>query len=539
LNTKTAKSYQIQPFPTHGSQTFKSSGVHRKVGTVGSIPMHLRHYFSAITQLLLGDDNCCSSQECNLRTSPQKELPQPQLVRALGLREGIAIQIGMIIGSGIFVVPATIAGHLPAFGPILLVWVLGGLLILFGALSLAELSSVLPQAGGPYVYLREGFGPVWAFMFTWNHYFINTAGSIAAIAVAFATYLGSFIPALSPQNSFFVKNWVWFGRPMSFSVGWVQIAAMMVIALVTFINVRGVKLGGWVMDLFTTAKVAALMALILAVAFSGKGSVSNMLPLWPEHWTSDFSAGFGLAMISVLWAYDGWITVTLTAGEMKNPQRNIPRSLIAGTLAVIGIYVAANLAYAYVIPLRAMPGSPRIAADAARTVLGPAGALIIVAGILCSAFGTIHGCVLGGPRCIYAAGTDRTFAPGFGKVHPRFHTPAVAIITLGVWGALLTLSGTYEQITSYVVFGSWAFYALTALSVIALRVKMPDAPRPYKAWGYPTTTLLFVAVTCWFLMNTLIRDPRNAIIGIALLLLALPFYFHWRRQSHVRLRRMR
>ena len=220
--------------------------------------------------------------------------------------------------------------------------------------------------------------------------------------------------------------------------------------------------------------------------------------------------------------------MTLTAGEIKDPQRNVPRSLIAGTFAVIGLYVAANLAYAFALPMRVIAGSPRVAADVAGAVMGPFGVLLIVAGILCSMFGAIHGCILGGPRCLYAAGADGLFSRSFGKVHPRFHTPAVAIVTLGVWGALLTLSGTYDQITSYVVFGSWGFYALTALSVIVLRRKMPDAPRPYKAWGYPYTTLLFVAVTCWFLWNTLMRDARNAIIGMVLLLISLPFYHRWK-----------
>jgi APA family basic amino acid/polyamine antiporter len=453
----------------------------------------------------------------------------PQLVRVLGLREGIAIQIGMIIGSGIFIVPATIAGHLHALGPIMLVWILGGVLILFGALTLAELSSLLPQAGGPYVYLKSGFGPIWAFMFSWNHYFINTAGSIAAIAVAFATYVGHFIPAVSAERVFFSQRYSLCGYPIEFSVGWIQVTAMAAIALLTYVNIRGVRIGGWVMNLFTAAKVTALVALILAVVFSGRGRATNLLPLWPERWTKDLTTGLSLSMISVLWAYDGWITVTLTAGEIKNPRRNVPLSLVIGTLAVIALYVAANLAYAYVLPAHVIAGSPRIAADVAGVVLGPLGVLLIVAGILCSTFGTLHGCILGGPRCLYAAGADGLFAASFGKVHERFHTPAVAIATLGVWGGLLTLSGTYDQITSYVVFGSWGFYALTALSVMALRRKMPDAVRPYKAWGYPYTTLLFVGVTCWFLYNTLVRDTRNALIGTFLLLASLPFYFYWKK----------
>jgi APA family basic amino acid/polyamine antiporter len=246
------------------------------------------------------------------------------------------------------------------------------------------------------------------------------------------------------------------------------------------------------------------------------------------------TAAFGLSMISVLWAYDGWTTVTLTAGEIKNPERNVPLSLILGTLTVIVLYVAANLAYAYAVPLDVMAGSPRIAADAAGIVFGPIGASLIIAGILCSTFGTINGTILSGPRALYAAGADGTFSRRFGRVHPRFRTPSLAIITLGVWGGMLTLSGSYDQITSYVVFGSWGFYALTASAVIVLRRKMPDAPRPYKAWGYPYATLLFVAVAGWFLFNTLVEDTRNAIIGIVLLLLSLPFYYYWTRKSDAR-----
>jgi basic amino acid/polyamine antiporter, APA family len=448
----------------------------------------------------------------------------PQLLRALGLRDGIALQMGMIIGSGIFVVPAAIAGHLRATGPILLVWALGGLLVLCGSLTLAELSALLPQAGGPYVYLRRGFGPLWAFLYSWNHFFINAAGSIAAIAVAFATYLGFFLPWISPSRLIFRITFSVLGRPQSIDFGGVQAVAIAAIALLTWVNIRGVKLGGRVMTVFTAAKVAALLALIVAAFVSGKGSAANFRPFWPDSWSPDLLSSFGLSLIAVLWAYDGWISVTLTAGEIRNPEKNVPRSLIIGTLAVIVLYVAANLAYLYILPLEEIAASPRIAADVARVVLGPFGASLIILGILCSTFGTINGSLMSNPRAIYAAGADGTFARSFGRVHPRFHTPATAILTMGVWGAILTLSGKYEQIISYVVFGSWGFYALTALSVIVLRRKMPDAPRPYKAWGYPYATLLLVAVTGWFLYNTLVKDTRNALIGIVLLLVSLPVY---------------
>lgn len=459
-------------------------------------------------------------------TSPH----QPQLDRALGLREGIAIHIGCIIGSGIFIVPATIAGHLPAMGPILIVWIIAGMLTLFGALTLAELSAVLPQAGGPYVYLRHTFGRVWGFMFSWNDFFINKAGSAAALAIGFTTFLGYFVPAVSPEHALFHTTYSFFGMETEFKFGWTQIIAMTTIVIVTVINVRGVRSGGWVMNIFTTAKVTALVGLIIAVFVSGKASFANFAPWWPDTWNSQLTSAFGLAMISALWAYDGWIDVTLNAAEFKNPRRHVPLSLLIGTVAIIVLYLGANIAYAAVIPVSQMAGSTRISADVATMVLGPVGASLIVIGIMSSMFGATNGMLLTGSRSIYAAGIDGTISPALGKVHPKFHSPYVSVITLGVWGSLLTLSGTYEQIISYVVFGSWFFYAMTALSVIVLRRKMPHAERPYKAWGYPYATLLFVTIAAWFIVNTLLEDTRNAIIGILLLIISLPFYFYWTRK---------
>jgi len=468
---------------------------------------------------------------------PQSVLPaevkteksSPELLRALGLKEAIAINIGCIIGSGIFIVPATIAGHLPAMGPIMLVWIVAGLLTLFGALSLAELSSVLPQSGGPYVYLRESFGKVWAFLFSWNDFFINKAGSMAAVAIAFSTYFGYFFPAMSPENPFYRADWNLFGHP--FTLGWNQIIAIVAIAIVTIVNVRGVQFGGWVMNIFTAAKLAALAFLITTAFGSEKATTANMLPWWPESWSFDMTKAFGLAMVSALWAYDGWIDVTITAGETKNPTRNVPLALIISTLTVMGVYLLANIAYALIIPIQQMPGHARIAADVAMITVGAAGASIVVAGIMCSTFGTVNGQALAGPRSIYAPSHDRIFAPAFGKVHPRFRSPYIAILTIGVWGALLTLSGTYEHLTAYVVFGSWFFYGLTALSVIVLRRKMPNVPRPYKAWGYPVATLAFALVAALFVLNTLVGETRNALIGIGILLLGLPLYWYWTKTT--------
>jgi APA family basic amino acid/polyamine antiporter len=457
--------------------------------------------------------------------------PQPELLRVLGLREALSIHISAIIGSGIFVVPATIAGHLHAMGPILLVWVLGGMLSLFGALTIAELSAMFPQAGGPYVYLEKSFGRIWGYMFSWNHFFINTAGSLAAIAVAFAIYLGYFFPSMLPPDPLFSQSVSLFGHQTQLTVASTQIAAMFVIAVATLVNVRGVKFGGWVTNLFTMAKILALLALVFAALFSGKGSASNFTPWWPDHWTKELTSAFGLAMISVLWSYEGWTTVTQSAGEITNPTKNLPRSLLFGTLIIIALYLSVNLSMAYLVPLEQMANSNRIAGDAASVALGTFGTSLIVAGVLCSTFGTINNSFLSDARSMYAAGADGAFAPSFGKVHERFHTPHIAILALGLWSALLTMSGTYEQIASYVIFGSWMFYGLTAVSVIILRKKMPHTPRPYTAWGYPYLTLLFVAATGWILLNTLTEDLRSALIGIVLLILSLPFYYLWRRKE--------
>jgi amino acid transporter len=431
-----------------------------------------------------------------------------------------------MIGSGIFIVPATIAGKLGALVPILLVWTIAGLLTLFGALALAELASILPEAGGPYAYLRDSYGRVWGFLFSWNDFFINKAGSLAAISIGFATFLAYFVPAVDPDRPFL--RWSFLGGEIG--LGFNQLTAIAVIAIVTLVNIRGVRWGGRTMNAFTLAKVVALVGLIAAVVVSGKGRGANLLPLLPDSFGPEAASAFGLAMVSALWAYDGWIDVTLTSGETVNPTRNVPLALGIGTLLVMTLYLAANVAFALVIPIPRMAGSERIAADVAAEVLGPVGAGFVVVGILCSTFGAANGMALAGPRSIWVTGRDRVFAASLGRVHPRFRTPHVAIATIGIWSALLTLSGSYEQLTAYVVFGSWIFYAMAVGSVLILRRKMPDVPRPYRAWGYPWTALAFLAVAGWFVLNTLLEAPRQSMIGMGLLLLGLPLYAFWTRR---------
>lgn len=459
----------------------------------------------------------------------------PQLLRVFKLREGISIQIGSMIGSGIFIVPAIISKNLESMGPILIAWILGGALVFFGSLSLAELSSMFPVSGGPYVYIRESFGRVWAFLYSWNYFFVCSAGSVAALSVAFATYMGYFLPHLSLDNIIIKYSINLFGNYIQLSIGYIQIVAIFCIALITAINIRGAKFAGWLLNILTLSKIIVLGTLILVIFFSGKGNISNYTPWWPNHWTKDLIVPFGLSFISVLWAYDGWAIITLTSGEFKNPRRNIPLAMLIGTITVILVYICANLGYAYIVPITHMSNSPRIAADVAQIVLGPKGTSFIVIGILCSTLGALSSSILGSPRSVYAAGIDNSFAKSFRKIHPRFKTPYFALITFGIWSGLLTLSGTYEQIISYVIFSSWIFYLLCVSAVILLRLKAPHAERPYKTWGFPYTSIVFIVVAGWFLLNTLKNDLRNALIGILLLLISLPFYAFWSRKSRLNL----
>ena len=449
------------------------------------------------------------------------------LLRALGPVATTAVMVGSVVGSGIFLVPNTIAGQVGSFGVMMGVWLASGLLTFFGALSYAELGGMICDVGGQYAYLREAYGKFPAFLFGWTEFLVVKAGSIAAVAVAFAMYLGVFVPdALLPH---FHKT-VQFGILTIEDLG-VKTAAILCILALSIVNYFGVRFGGWVQNVFTFLKVGALLGLVGSVFLFGHRADGAFQPLWPSAGNAQPLAAFGIAMVAALWAFDGWNNTTYMAAEVRDPRRNVPLALAVGSVIVVGLYLAANAAYAYALPLPRIAASRLVAADAVRTFLGPVGGGLISAAVMVSAFGTVNGMILSGPRVTYAMARDGLFFASLGGVHPRFRTPHTATAVQAVWACLLTLSGRYDQLFTYVIFAAWMFYAMTTAAVFVLRRKRPGAKRPYKTWGYPVVPAAFIAVSAWLVVNTLVEDPRDSLMGLGIVCLGIPVYlvFHRRR----------
>ncbi len=453
-----------------------------------------------------------------------------QLLRVLGPVETTAILVGSVIGSGIFLVPNTIAAQVGSFGLIIAIWLVSGLLSLFGALSYAELGGMIPLAGGQYAYLREAYGKFPAFLFGWTEFLVIKAGSIAAVAVAFALYVGYFIPE-SFQPIFHQTVTLNVGFHFAIEDIGVKLIAIICIALLSVVNYLGVKLGAWVQNIFTFLKVAALAGLIVLTFIAGHSAPNAFKPLLPDQFSFNLLSAFGVAMVAALWAYDGWNNTTYVAAEVREPQKNIPLALFVGTSLVVIIYLAANWAYAYVLPISAIAGSTLVAADAMKTFLGPIGGAFISAAVMISTFGTVNGMILSGPRVTYAMAQDKIFFKGMGTVHPRFRTPHISVAVQGVWSALLTLSGRFDQLFTYVIFAAWIFYAMTTGGVFVLRKKWPHVERPYKTWGYPWIPILFILVSILFVINTLITDPRDSLFGLIIVAFGVPVYLFWNYKS--------
>jgi APA family basic amino acid/polyamine antiporter len=439
-----------------------------------------------------------------------------ELRRELGAWAAASIVVGTVIGSGIFLVPRAMILRVGTPGMVFAVFVFGGLLSLAGALSYAELAAALPEAGGEYNYLREAYGPVWGFLYSWTQMWVAKSGSIATLATGFFYYLTNFFPIL---DTVFYRL-----GPLEFR--WGQLFAMALILALAWLNYFGVKLGGEVQVAVTCVKVALIAFIIIAGL--GFGSAHGPSMGTPAALTT---AGFFAALVAALWAYDGWNNVSMVASEIRDPQRNLPRALIWGTVAVIAIYLLANAAYFHVLTAQEVGGNTRVAGEMMRRILGAPGASAVSVAAMISIFAALNGSILSGSRVPYAAARDRLFFSSMARVHPRWRTPSVSILGLSTWSALLVLSGRYEQLYTYVIFASWILYGMTTAAVIVLRKKRPDLPRPYRTIGYPLVPVVFVLVAFVLVLSTLFDSPRESIMGIGLILLGLPFYFYWKRHS--------
>jgi len=440
---------------------------------------------------------------------PVAAAEQPQLLRALGLWETTAIVMGIMIGSAIFIVPAEITREVGSERAALAVWIISGLLSLFGALSFAELASMFPQAGGQYVYLREAYGHLVSFLCGWTFFLAVQSGGISTVAVGFAQYFADFFP-INPIEQ--------------------KIAASLAIVVLTAINYRGVREAGWVQSILTGAKVGAMVALV-ALGFAlvhGPARGTLELPT-PAGW--GFLSSFGVAMVAALWAYDGWNNGTFAADEVKSPERNIPLGLILGTAAVVLIYILLNLVYYHVLPLLTVAQSPRVAAETGMHLFGRRGAHWVSLAIIVAMLGCVNGMILAGARVYYAMARDGLFFRWCGNVHPKHHTPHLSLLFQAAWAILLVLLGTYEQLFTFVIFAGWIFYALTALGVIVLRHSQPNLPRPYRVSGYPFVPAFFVLAAAAFILNTILARPLESGIGTGIVALGIPAYLIWRKKG--------
>jgi len=449
------------------------------------------------------------------------------LVRQLGLFDSTMMMIGLVIGSGIYLTTGIMAQSLPSAGLILLVWIVGGLITLTGALTYAELGAAMPDSGGQYVFLREAYGPLAGFLFGWILFLITMTGSIAALGVAFAEYFGYFFPALSTSRVIFSLQI----GPWTYILSMGQVVAVAVVILLSAFNYIGVVFGKLIQNIVTVIKIGTLLVLIGAGLMMDQGTHIQLTSVPAGMSLGKLMTGFGLALIAVTWAFDGWNNITYAAGEIKNPNRNLPFSLVVGTVVITLLYVLTNLVYFKALPVQEMAGVVRIAEKATTTLYGSTSAGQLSAAVLISVFGALNGAVFVGPRVYYAMAKDGLFFQKVSEVHPRFGTPGFSIIVQTIWTCILTVSGTFEQLFTFVVFVTVLFYILTAASVFTLRKKYPDLPRPYKTWGYPVVPIVFIVTSLGILVNTLIGRPVESLIGLVITLIGIPVYYVWKKRK--------
>ena len=452
-------------------------------------------------------------------------MAQTGLIKGLGLLDATTLVIGSMIGSGVFIVAADISRQVASPGLMIMTWIVTALLTIIAALSYGELAAAMPQAGGQYVYLREAFGPMSGFLFGWTMFMVIQTGTIAAVAVAFAKFAGVFIPWIAADNYIVPK------------VSTQQLVGIAVIVLLTLVNTRGIRTGAMVQNIFTIAKTGALIGLIAVGFLIGRNQTAidrNFTDFWQNaDWTFTTIRLVGVAMVGALFSSDAWNNVTFTAGEVRNPQRNLPLSLALGVGIVSILYLCANLAYLNVLPLEAIQTAKedRVATAVVSSIFGSAGVQIMAAAIMISTFGCINGLVLSGARVYYAMALDGLFFKKAGTLDPIHHAPVTSLFFQCIWACLLALSGTYNDLLDYVIFAVLLFYMLTISGIFVLRIKRPDMERPYRAIGYPVLPALYILVAGLIEVLLLLYKPNYTWPGLIIVLLGIPVYFFWKKKE--------
>lgn len=451
------------------------------------------------------------------------------LSKQLSLLDSTAIIIGSMIGSGIFIVSAEIASKVETPGMLIMAWVITGIITILGALSYGELAAAMPKAGGQYIYLKEAFGPLYGFLYGWTLFAVIQTGTIAAVAVAFAKFTGVFLPEISGTNVLFSLGII--------DISSQQVLAISIIILLSIYNYREVKAGAFLQNIFTITKVAALLLLVilgLYFGYHGTGDINHFKPAFPDVFTLTTIGVFGAAMTGSLFSADAWNNITYTAGEVKNPQRNLPLSLFLGTSTVIILYLLANIAYIYVLPIDQIKSAEngRVATLMMNTVLGENGRYFMAAMIMISTFGCLNGIILTAARVYYAMAKDGLFFKQAGNLNKN-HVPANSLTMQCIWACLLCFSGTYNDLLNYIMFAVMIFYVLTISGLFVLRIKRPDMERPYKAFGYPVLPALYILLAALVALNMLIYQSRFSLYGLLIILLGIPVYYFFKKKKIV------
>lgn len=454
-----------------------------------------------------------------------------ELLRELGPWASAAIVVGTMIGTGIFLKPAEMAREGKTVSIVFAAWIVGAILSIFGALSFAELGAAIPEAGGEYAYLRRGFGPVWGFTFGWMHSIVGRPSSMASIAAGIARFLSFLTPAVA--TPIFTLHFPAIAglKPYDFVFTWAQPVAVLWLIVMTIVNYLGVKLGGAVQVALTIVKIASVLVVIGVAFFGSSGLAHPDDPIWPAAAQGGVVAAFLAALAAALWAYDGWEDLNLVGSEVKDPQRNFPRALVGGVAVVTVVYLLFSAACLRVLPFDTVASSSHIASDVVEHVAGRGAAFWITLAMVISGIGSLNSSVLSGARVPYAMARDGIFFKIADGIHPKFLTPARALIFQGVLAGLMALTGTFEELTNLFIFAAWIFYGLAVVAMFRLRRTEPNMLRPYRCWGYPWVPGIFVAGALALTLSILIDRPGRSSIGLLLIAAGLPFYRYWVRRS--------